>query len=250
MNRSSTLSTVILVHGAFAESASWNSVIRRLQQQGVHTMAVANPIRSLSGDSAFVASILNSIDGPVVLVGHSYGGAVMSNAARGKDNVQALVFVAAFAPEAGESIGELSGRFPGGTLAGTLEHIPLADGSSDLYIKQELYHQQFAADLSAADAHLNAVTQRPLRDAALNEASGPPAWKTIPSWFVFPQLDYNIPLAAHRFMAERARAREIVEVPGASHALPVSQPDIVADVVLHAVAHVTAGSSSLSGASA
>jgi pimeloyl-ACP methyl ester carboxylesterase len=227
--------TVVLVHGAFAESASWNGVIRRLQEQGYTAVAAANPLRSLSGDAEFVARILDSIEGPVVLVGHSYGGSVISNAARENEKIKALVFVAAFAPEEVESIGELSGRFPGSTLGETLETVLLADGSTDLYIRQEEYHQQFAADLPAEQAALDAITQRPLRDVALNEGSGPPAWKSIPSWFVFPELDKNIPLEAHRFMTERAEAREVVEIEGASHALAASHPEEVTDVILSAL---------------
>jgi pimeloyl-ACP methyl ester carboxylesterase len=227
--------TVVLVHGAFAESASWNGVIRRLQDQGYTAIAAANPLRSLSGDAQFLASILESIEGPVVLVGHSYGGSVISNGALGKDNVKALVFVAAFAPEEGESIGELSGRSPGSTLGETLESVRLSDGTTDLYIRQEMFHQQFAADAPAEQAALDAVTQRPLRDVAQNEGSGPPAWKSVPSWFVFPELDKNIPIEAHRFMAERAQAREVVEIEGAPHAVGVSHPEEVADVILRAI---------------
>ena len=230
--------TVVLVHGAFAESASWNGVIRRLQDQDYTAIAAANPLRSVSGDAQFLASILESIESPIVLVGHSYGGSVMSNAALGKDNVKALVFVAAFAPEEGESIGELSGRFPGSTLGETLESVALSDGTTDLYIRQEVYHQQFAADAPAEQAALDAVTQRPLRDVAQNEGSGPPAWKSIPSWFVFGELDKNIPVAAHRFMAERAGAREVVQIEGASHAVGVSHPEEVADMILRALKDV------------
>jgi len=230
--------SVVLVHGAFAESAGWHSVIRRLQERGYTALAAANPLRSLSGDAEFVARILDSIQSPVVLVGHSYGGSVISNAALGKENVKALVFVAAFAPEEGESSAELSGRFPGSTLGDTLETVPLADGTMDQYIRQEEYHQQFVADVPAEQATLDAVTQRPLRDVALNESSGPPAWKSIPSWFVFGELDKNIPLEAHRFMAERAGAREVVEVEGASHAVAASHPEEVADMILRAVKDV------------
>jgi pimeloyl-ACP methyl ester carboxylesterase len=227
--------TVVLVHGAFAESASWNGVIRRLQDQGYTAIAAAIPLRSVSGDAELLASILDSIEGSIVLVGHSYGGSVMSTAALGKDNVKALVFVAAFAPEEGESIGELSGRSPGSTLGETLESVRLSDGTTDLYIRQEEYHQQFAADAPAEQAALDAVTQRPLRDVAQNEGSGAPAWKSVPSWFVFPELDKNIPLEAHRFMAERAQAREVVEIEGAPHAVGVSHPEEVADVILRAI---------------
>ena len=226
--------TVVLVHGAFAESASWDGVIARLQGHGYKAVAAANPIRSVSGDADFLASILDAIEGPIVLVGHSYGGAVMSNAALGKGNVEALVFVGAFAPEEGENIGELSSRYPGATLGETLWSVPLADGSTDLYIRQELYHRQFAEDVPAERTALMAVGQRPLRDVAVNEASGPPAWRSVPSWFVFGELDKNIPVAAHRFMAERAGAREVVEIEGASHAVGVSHPEEVADIILRA----------------
>jgi len=230
--------TIVLVHGAFAESASWNGVIRRLHSAGHPVVAAGNPLRSLSGDAAAVSSILSSIDGPVVLVGHSYGGAVASNAAVGHDNVKALVFVAAFAPELGESIGALSGMFPGGTLGDTLHQVPLADGSVDLYIQQSRFHKQFTADVPAEQAALDAATQRPLNTVALNEGSGEPAWKLVPSWFIYPELDYNIPLEAHRFMAERAGARSSVELAGASHAIPASQPDAVADLILQAAASI------------
>jgi pimeloyl-ACP methyl ester carboxylesterase len=225
---------VVLVHGAFAESASWNDVIRRLQDQGYTVIAAANPIRSVSGDAQFVASIFEAVEGPIVAVGHSYGGTVITNAVRDNENVEALVYVAGYAPEEGENALELSGRFPGSTLAETLWTVPLSDGSTDLYIQQEKYHGQFAQDVPAEQTALMAVGQRPLRDVALNEASGPPAWRSIPSWFVFGELDKNIPVAAHRFMAERAGAREVVEIQGASHAVGVSHPDEVADVILRA----------------
>ncbi|MEU8816226.1 alpha/beta hydrolase [Actinoplanes sp. NPDC048796] len=230
--------TIVLVHGAFAESASWNEVARRLLTDGYPVIAAPNPLRSLSGDAAVVSSVLATVDGPVVLVGHSYGGAVMSNAAVGHDHVKALVFVAAFAPEAGESIGELSGKFPGGTLGDTLREVPLPDGTVDLYIRQDKYHQQFIADVPAERAALDAVAQRPLNTTALNEGSGEPAWKTVPSWFIYPERDYNIPLEAHRFMAERAGARTRVELPGASHAIPASEPAAVAAVILQAAAAI------------
>ena len=228
--------TVVLVHGAFAASASWNGVLSRLQDAGLDAIAVANPLRSLSGDAAHVKAVLDSLGRPVVLVGHSYGGAVISAAARGSSSVKALVFVAAFAPQHEESIGELSARFPGSSLGETISPVPLADGSTDLYIRQELFHQQFAADLPADVAALGAATQRPLNDAALGEgAAQHPAWQHIPSWFLVPELDRNIPPRAQRFMAERAGAHEVVELAGASHAVPASRPDDVADAILRAV---------------
>jgi pimeloyl-ACP methyl ester carboxylesterase len=229
------LPTIVLVHGAGAESASWNGVIRILQDRGYTTIAAANPLRSLSGDADYLASILATVEGPIVLVGHSYGGSVISNAVRDNDAVKALVFVAAIAPEKGESVADLANRFPGSTLGDNLHTVPLADGTTDLYILQDKYHQHFAADVAPAQAALDASTQRPFRDVALTESSGPePAWKTVPSWFVFPELDSIVPLALHRFMAERAQAREAVEIAQASHAVAVSRPDAVADVILTA----------------
>jgi pimeloyl-ACP methyl ester carboxylesterase len=227
--------TVVLVHGAFAESAGWNGVLTRLQAAGLVTIAAPNHLRSLSGDVQSVRAVVQAVDGPVVLVGHSYGGSVISGAALGIDAVRALVFVAAFAPREGESIAQLSGEYPGSTLGETLETIPLPDGSTDLRIRQELFHQQFAADVPAADAAVAAATQRPLRDVALNEGAGAPAWTSVPSWFVIAGADLNIPPAAQRWMAERADAREVVEVDGASHSVHVSHPDDVADTILRAV---------------
>lgn len=230
--------TVVLVHGAFAEYASWSSVIEILQEQGYTAIAAPNHLRSLSGDADSVASVLDTIEGPIVLVGHSYGGSVISGAALGNENVRAMVFVAAFAPEEGESIGELSGLYPGSTLGDTLKPVPLPDGSTDRCIRQEEYHGQFAADVPAEQAALMAATQRPLRDIALNEGSGAPAWRDVPSWFVIPGLDKNIPPEAQRFMADRAEAREILEIEDASHAVPASRPDEVADLIFAATAHV------------
>ena len=230
--------TIVLVHGAFAESASWNGVISRLQAAGHRTIAAGNPLRSLSTDAASVSSLLATIRGPIVLVGHSYGGAVASNAALGNDNVRALVYVAALAPDKGENVPDLTGKFPGATLGDHLYEVPLNDGTADVYVDPAGYHEHFAADLSFDQAAVAAATQRPFNTNALAEASGEPAWKTIPSWFISPERDLAIPLEAFRFMAERANARESVEVPGASHALPVSQPQAVADFILRAAAAV------------
>lgn len=224
--------TIVLVHGAFAESSSWNGVIDQLNQQGLTSIAAGNPLRSVSGDADTVRGVVASIDGPVVLVGHSYGGQVISQVHDPK--IKGLVYVAAFAPEEGETIGELSAKFPGSTLGDTLNKVALPDGSTDLYIQPAKFHQQFAADVPVAQATLDAVTQRPLNDRALNGKSGAPNWKSVPSWFVFPDADYNIPVAAHRFMAERANARATVEIKGASHALTVSQPAAVAKVIVEA----------------
>jgi pimeloyl-ACP methyl ester carboxylesterase len=229
-----TKPTIVLVHGAFADSSSWNDVISTLLAHDYPVVAAANPLRGVKSDSAALTNLLTSIDGPLVLVGHSYGGMLISNAATGNAHVRALVFVAAFAPDEGESAADLAGRFPGSTLGETLAPVALPNGGADLYIRQDLFRTQFAADVPESQARRMAATQRPATELALNEPSGPPAWKTIPSWFVFGAGDKNIPPAALRFMAERAEGRAIVEIPGASHALTVSYADTVAGVILRA----------------
>ena len=224
--------TVVLVHGAFADSSSWNGVVKILEKDGYPVIAAANPLRGVSSDAQSVASIVKNIKTPVVLVGHSYGGAVISEAAYGNQNVKGLVYVAAFTPEAGETAAELSGRFPGGTLASALSApVELADGGKDLYIQQDKFHDQFAADVPEAEARLMAAGQRPITVAALNEAATDPAWKTIPSWFVYGDKDKNIPPQAMAFMAERAHSKQTVVVKGASHVVMVSNPKVVANLI-------------------
>lgn len=229
--------TVVLVHGAFADSSSWNGVVKILEKDGYPVIAAANPLRSVKGDAQSVADVLASVKTPVVLVGHSYGGPVISEAAYGNANVKALVYVAAFAPEKGETAAELSGRFPGSTLGPTLSApVELADGGKDLYIQQDKFHEQFAADVSRADAKLMAATQRPVTVAALNEAATEPAWKTVPSYFVYGDQDKNIPAQALAFMAERAHSKQTVVVKGASHVVMVSNPKAVASLIETAAA--------------
>lgn len=224
--------TVVLVHGAFADSSSWDGVTAKLEKDGYTVIGAANPLRSVKSDAAAVASVLKSVNGPVVLVGHSYGGSVISAAAVGAANVKALVYVAAFAPEAGETAVGLSGKFPGSTLGPTLAPpVALADGGKDLYIQQAKFHSQFAADVPEAKARLMAAGQRPITDAALNEASPAPAWKTIPSWFVYGKADKNIPAAALDFMAKRANAKKTVVIDGASHVVMTSHPAEVARLI-------------------
>ncbi|MCD7445700.1 alpha/beta hydrolase [Streptomyces lincolnensis] len=225
--------TVVLVHGAFADSSSWNGVVDKLQSHGYPVVAASNPLRGLTVDSEYVRQLLVSIDGPVVLVGHSYGGSVISNAAKGLDHVRALVFVAAFLPEQGESAADLSGKFPGSTLGEALHPVPVTrpDGSkvADLYIEKSKFHQQFAADVPAETAAIMAATQRPVADAALAEGASAPAWRDIPSWVLIASEDRNIPASAQAFMAERAEAT-VVEV-AASHAVSVSRPGDVARLI-------------------
>jgi pimeloyl-ACP methyl ester carboxylesterase len=223
--------TVVLVHGAFADSSGWNSVVSRLTRNGYPVVSTANPLRGVASDAAQVKALLDSIKGPVVLVGHSYGGMVISRAAAGDKDVKALVYVAAFAPLPGESAADLSGKFPGSTLAETLRPVPLPDGQEDLYVDQKLFPQQFAADVPAEDAALMAVAQRPITNAALAEkATGPQAWQTIASYFLIPEADKNIPPAAQHFQARRAKAA-VRSVRDGSHAVFVSQPGVTAALI-------------------
>ena len=224
--------TVVLVHGAFADAASWNGVITQLQGRGFPVVAAANPLRSVSGDAAYVGSVIDRIAGPVVLVGHSYGGTVITTAAAGKANVKALVYVAAFAPDVGESSLALAGRFPGGTLGGALDApAVLPGGGVELAIRQDAFWQQFAADVGEAEARLMAAGQRPIAEAALTEDTKVAAWKQIPAYFVYGTADRNIPAQALGFMAERAGSRKTVVVPGASHVVMTSQPTPVAALI-------------------
>jgi pimeloyl-ACP methyl ester carboxylesterase len=232
---------IVLVHGAFAESASWNPVITRLHEWSFDVTAVANPLRSVDGDAAYVRDVIVGIGGPVVLVGHSYGGIVITEAAAGNDAVVGLTYVAAFAPEHGESALELSGKFPGSTLAAALAPRSLSTGANELTIRTESFHEQFAADVPADTAALMAATQRPVTEIALTAGlpTNRPAWRTIPSWFVFGSDDRNIPAELIRFMAERAGSRGTHEIAGASHALSVSCPDAVAATILRTVGGAT-----------
>lgn len=227
---------VVLVHGAFAESASWNKVVEQLREKSIDVTAVANPLRSVTSDAAYVRDVIAGIGRPVVLVGHSYGGIVITEAAARNDAVVALTYVGAFAPEQGESALELSAKFPGSTLGATLVAYPVSTGGNEFAIAKEQFHRQFVADIPAAQADVMAATQRPVTEAALTEGlpTNTPAWRTIPSWFVFGAEDLNIPAALHRFMAERAGSRGTRELPGASHALSVSRPDDVTATILEA----------------
>jgi pimeloyl-ACP methyl ester carboxylesterase len=228
--------TIVLVHGAFAESASWNGVISLLLDDDYSVIAFANPLRGVKSDSDYLASVLEGVDGDIVLVGHSYGGTVISNAAEGNDRVKALVFVGGYAPEVGETAASLSGKYEGGTIGETLVTFDLPDGDKDLYIRQDKYRSQFAADVSAREAAQMGATQRPVVESALNEASEAAAWKTIPSWFLFGELDKNIPVAAHRFMAERAGSRRTVEIEGGSHSVGIPEAAAVAEMIREAAA--------------
>ena len=226
--------TVILVHGAFAESASWNRVIDPLLDAGHPVIAVANPLRGVASDAAAVGDVVRAVDGPVLLVGHSYGGMVISNVTADAGEIVGLVYVAGFAPESGEDCITLSGQFPGSTLGEALKPVPRSDGTTDLVIAQDRFHAQFAADLPADAAKRMAHTQRPVTQEALSEGSRVPLWSELPSWFLFGEEDRNIPAELQRFMADRAGARRTIAIEGASHAISVSHPEATADLILEA----------------
>ena len=229
--------TIVLVHGAFAESASWDRVIDSLAGAGHPVIAAANPLRGVAADAAAVGDLLRAVDGPVVLVGHSYGGMVISNVPADAGEITGLVYVCAFAPGPGETCFTLAGRFPGSTLGDAVRPVPLHDGTTDLYIVTERFHAQFCADVPAPEAARMAATQRPVTQEALTEPSGGrPLWRELPSWFVIGEQDRNIPAALQRFLAERAGARRTIEIPGASHAVAVSHPQETAEVILQAAA--------------
>jgi len=231
---SSSLPTVVLVHGAWADSSSWDGVIDRLRQAGYPVVAAADPLEGLAQDSAAVASLLRSIKGPVILAGHSYGGAVITNAAAGNPNVKALVYIAAFAPDKGESIVDLLARPVAHPIAGLpLVSYPVvnANGTTDTesVIDPAQFPQVFAGDLNPALAADMAASQRPAASGAVTEAAAQAAWQTIPSWYLVARQDHAIAPDLERFMAARAHAHT-VEADG-SHSVMVSHPDTVAQLI-------------------
>jgi pimeloyl-ACP methyl ester carboxylesterase len=234
---------VVLVHGAFAESASWNGVIERLHTHGVEAVAVANPLRGVGSDATYLRDVIAGLGRPVILVGHSYGGIVITGAAAlASPAVVGLVYVAAFAPDKGESAFDLSTRQPGSTLGDALTAYPVSSGGNELAIRLDAFHQQFCADLSEKAAGLMARTQRPVTEQALQEGlpNDQPGWQSVPSWFVIATEDRNIPAAELRDEAARAGARGVREIAGASHAVGVSHPDEVTEAILEALAACTA----------
>ena len=229
----STTPTVVLVYGAFGDSSAWSGMIARHQERGYRTVAVANPLRGLESDAQYVAAITNAVDGPVVMVGHSYAGTLITRAARDAANVEALVYVAAFQPDEGESSFGLAGRFPGVKLGPDTTNVVEFDGDPELSVKPEHYRDVIAGDLPEETTKILAVTQRSPRQSALTtELSGTPAWRTLPSWAVVATQDNAIPVAAQEFMTERAGSH-VVRV-DASHAVAISQPDVVADLITEA----------------
>jgi pimeloyl-ACP methyl ester carboxylesterase len=236
--------TIVLVHGAFADASSWNGVIERLQQQEGYTgIAPPNPLRGVAADSAYLASLLNQIDGPVLLTGHSYGGAVITNAATSAPNVVGLVYVAAFAPDEGENLGDVENGSKDSVLNAALVQYTYPTGhdgetSVEFAINPARIREAFAADLPAETTALMAATQRPVAAAAFSDASGPPAWRKLPSWAVVATGDKAAGADVVRAHARRAGA-DIVEVEG-SHVIMISKPEVVSEHILKA-ARVVAG---------
>ena len=234
--------TVVLVHGAFADSSSWDAVVDRLNTAGLKVKAAPNPLRGISQDSSYVGSFIEQIEGPVLLVGHSYGGAVITNAATGAENVVGLVYVAAFAPDEGERLGEATPTSKDSVLNNVL--VPLQyptghDGETavEFVIDPAGFHDAFAADLPPERTAVMAVTQRPVSELAFSEPSGTPAWKSLPSWTVLATPDRAAGSDLVRSMAERAGAT-IIEAEG-SHVIMVSKPEVVAEAIMTAAAAVS-----------
>ncbi|MFD7289791.1 alpha/beta fold hydrolase [Streptomyces sp. NPDC059863] len=239
--------TVVLVHGAFADASGWDGVVERLQRDGYPVIAPANPLRGLASDSAYIASVLKSVKGPLILAGHSYGGAVIGEAAAGNPNVKALVYISAFMPAKGETLGALGAKFAGSRLDPALKQVPFQSGDgmtgTDLYIKPEKFHEVFAADLPASTAAQMAATQRPISAAAFTEKADAAAWKTIPSWFLVATKDRAIAPDLERFEAKRAGSHTI-EV-NSSHVAMISHPGTVTSLILDAIRTEASGTPSL-----
>jgi pimeloyl-ACP methyl ester carboxylesterase len=230
---SATSPTVVLVHGEFADASSWAGVIPALQVAGLEVIAPANPLRGLAADAAYLAGVAREIDGPVLLVGHAYGGAVITTAGGQAGNVAGLVYIAAFVPDEGERILDLLGRFADGLLLAALRPAPVGVGGGlpgvELYIRGDTFPQVYAADLPARAAAALGAAQRPVAAAAYEERARCPAWRTLPCWYAVATGDRAIPVAAQRFMARRAGAQTI-EV-DASHAITLSRPAAIAELI-------------------
>jgi pimeloyl-ACP methyl ester carboxylesterase len=228
--------TIVLVHGAFAESASWDGVIDPLLAAGHDVVSAANPLRGLAADAQSVSDLVRSIEGPVILVAHSYGGAVISNVDADAGEIAGLVYVNGFAPEPGENCFGLAAMFPGSMLGeSTVRPVPRSDGTTDFSIAPDSFHDVFCQDVPAPQAARMATTQRPATQEALVEPSGErPLWRNVPSWFVIGEEDRIIPPALQRHMAQRAGSKRTVAVESGSHAVAVSQPGAVVELILEA----------------
>src|SRR5947209_4393973 len=236
-NQQTAKPTIVFVHGGWADSSGWNQEITNLERRGFPVIAPANPLRDLASDAAYIRSVLQTISGPIVLVGHSYDGAEITSAAVGVPNVKALVYIAAFAPDKGESLVQLVTMNPGSQIGPTtldFRPYPLPGGGTgtDLYIKKSAFHDAFAADLPLEMTDQMQAAQRPFSNDAFQSLSGEPAWKTIPSWYMVATQDHALPPATERFMAQRAHATT-VEV-DSSHVAMISQPEATTRLILDA----------------
>jgi pimeloyl-ACP methyl ester carboxylesterase len=233
-DRTKVKPTIVLVHGGYADSSCWNDVIAKLQRKGYTTIAGSNPLRGIPTDAPYIASLLDSVTGPVVLVAHSMGGTVITNAAAGKSNVKALVYIAAFVPDIGETQGDLINRFPGSEVLPVSVPVPYtkADGTlgTDLYLSKD-GQAAFAADVSTETFRLLQATQRPFDADSFIYPTTAAAWRTIPSWGLVAGRDKAIPPACERFMYSRANFRQVVEVSTSSHVAMLSHPQIVASLI-------------------
>ena len=226
--------TIVLVHGGYADSSCWNATIQELQDRGYTTICGSNPLRGIPTDAPYIASLLDSISGPVVLVAHSMGGTVITNAAAGKRNVKALVYIAAFVPDVGETQGQLITMFPGSEIGPVSVPVPYkkADGTTgtDLYLSKK-GQAAFAADISTADFQVLQATQRPFDADSFTFPTTAAAWRTIPTWGLIAGQDKAIPPECERWMYSRANAQKVVEVPSSSHVAMLSHPKIVARLI-------------------
>src|SRR5215510_7275158 len=225
--------TIVLVHGAFADASSFRGLYDRLLREDVTIIAPPNPLRGLTGgDGEYLKGVIGEIDGPVLLVGHSYGGSVIT-AAGTADNVVGLVYISGFAPDEGENLTELQSKFPApGIVPYVVEH-KLLGGGNEFTLAPEGFHESFCADIPAGDAAFYAISQRPLAGVALTEAAPTPAWRSRPVWAVLPTSDRCIDPGVHRFSYDRMGAT-VTEIEGASHVAMISHPKEVADVVMTA----------------
>jgi pimeloyl-ACP methyl ester carboxylesterase len=226
--------TIVLVHGAFADASGFRGLYDELLGQDVTVVAPPNPLRGLSGgDGKYLKARIGEIDRPVLLVGHSYGGSVIT-AAGTADNVVGLVYISGFAPDEGENLTDLQSKFPApGIIPYIVEH-QLPDGGNEFTLAPEGFHESFCADIPADDAAFYASSQRPLAGVALTEAAPTPAWRSRPVWAVLPTADRCIDPGVHHFSYERMGAT-VTEIQGASHVVMISHPKEVAEVVMTAV---------------
>jgi pimeloyl-ACP methyl ester carboxylesterase len=225
--------TVVLVHGAFGDASDWRPVFDRLTSDDHTVFAPANPLRGVATDAAYITAVIDQLDGPVVLVGHSYG-ACPTTVAGASDKVAGLVYVAGLVPDEGESVNDLQTRFPSLAMGPLIQPRPLPDGSAEIAIDPERFHDVFCADVPDADATFMAYSQRPVLASAFDEGASTAAWRVKPSWAVFGTGDRPVAPELHRFQYERAGST-VTEVDGASHFVMLSKPDVVAGVISEAV---------------